>query len=185
MTRVVRVAAVALALSACGGGGGSTAIVRATVAADVVPAQIKTNELHLVAYDTKDVKHAFAPKGARTLAEDAKVWEVRQADLLVGALEVVALGERADPADRDDRRSMISQAIPGSADRFDVEDVEVYAGRSGRRQLYCWFSNDLLVFLQLRGTALDGEAIVADLVRHQVTSPSWRSLPPIDEEDEG
>ena len=127
---------------------------------------------------------AFDPKGARSLADDARVWEVRQADLLVGALEVVALGERADPGNDDDRRSMIGQAIPGNADRFDVEGVEIYAGRTGRRQLYCWFSNDLLVFLQLRGDGLDGEAIVADLVRHQVANPGWESLPPVEEEEE-
>ena len=79
---------------------------------------------------------------------------------------------------------MIGQAIPGNADRFDVEGVEIYAGRNGSRQLYCWFSDDLLVFLQLRGVAVDGEEVVADLVRHQVANPKWESLPPVEEEDE-
>jgi hypothetical protein len=173
-----------LALSACGTSGASEPAAKAKVPVNIVPAEIATGGLHLVEYTGEEVAEAFAPKGARSLADDAKVWEVRQADLLIGALEVVALGERADPADRDDRRSMIGQAIPGSADRFDVEGVEIYSGRAGQRRLYCWFSNDLLVFLQLRGTALDGEEIVADLVRHQVTLPEWQSLPPVDEEEE-
>ena len=177
-------AVVLVVLSACGASEASTSVARAKVPDGIVPERTATGELHLVPYEGEEVAEAFDPKGARSLADDAEVWEVRQADLLVGALEVVALGERADPANRDDRRSMVGQAIPGSADRFDVEGVEIYVGRSGQRQLYCWFSNDLLVFLQLRGTALDGEEIVADLVRHQVTQPGWRTLPPIDEEEE-
>lgn len=184
MRRLAALAIVYAALAGACGGGPDAPAAKARVPKGIVPAQVESSGLHLVPYLDEEVRKAFSPKGANSLADDASVWEVRQADLLVGALEVVALNDEADPAERKDRRSMVSQAIPGTADRFDVEDVEIYAGKSGSRQLYCWFSSDLMVYLQLRGTTLDGEKVVADLVRHQVAQREWRSLPPIDEEEE-
>jgi hypothetical protein len=184
VSRRLGVGALALAVLAACGSGAATEAVRGRVPDNLVPGQLATGPLHLVPYTNEEVARVFRPKGGNSLADDAKVWEVRQADLLVGALEIVALNEKADPADTKDRRSMVGQAIPGEPDRFDVEDVEIYAGRLGSRKLYCWFSNDLLVFLQLRGATLDGERVVADLVRHQVAQRGWDSLPPIEVEEE-
>lgn len=184
MRRAVAIVAVLCAGASACGSGGNERVAKATVPAGIVPDSVSADSLHLVPYTAKEVKHVFAPKGGSGLADDARVWEVRQAELLVGALEIVALNDKADPAEKRDRRSMVSQAIPGTPDRFDVEDVEVYSGRAQSRQLYCWFSSDLMVYLQLRGATLDGEKIVSDVVRHQVAQRGWRSLPPLEEEDE-
>lgn len=170
-------------LVACSGGDAAPPA-PATVPDGIVPDAVKTGELALLRYEDDELETAFNPKGARTLVDDAGVWQVRQEALLVGALQVVALAERADPANADDLRSMVSQAIPGSPDRFDIEGVQVFAGTSGERELYCWFSDRLMVFLQLKSEDVDGEEVVAELVRHQVAHDAWKSLPPLSEEDE-
>jgi hypothetical protein len=187
LARVVVVVMTVLA-SACGGGDAEP-VTKATVPDGIVPAEVATGALKIVPYDDAEVEEAFNPKGTTSLVDDGEVWQVRSDALLVGALQVVALAPRADPSNPDDLRSMVSQAIAGSPDRFDIEGVQVFAGRTGERELYTWFSSRLMVYLQLRvggaGSArFDGEAVVADLIRHQVTHDAWESLPPLTEEDE-
>ncbi|HVM54456.1 MAG TPA: hypothetical protein VM262_14790 [Acidimicrobiales bacterium] len=181
--RWVRAAAVAAAagglvvLAACGDGEQEVAVptrVDAALAPEVVHGDLKL-------YENRDEETvaAFANAGARSLVSDGKVWEIRRADRLVGALQVTTVLPTVDLSEEAVRSTIVRQIIPGAQTRIRIDAVEVYTTEINDKAVFVWFGDGLYQVLQIKDAQLDGayEEVATDVIRHQATVPAWKPLP--------
>lgn len=164
---------VALIGPACGGGGGDDEVVLEKVPEELVPAEIASGELRFYPNDDDGTKRAFADAGDDTLQADARLWELRQGERLVGALQVTTVVPDVDLRTEDDRNTLLRLIIVGSANRLDIGDTPVWVTANEDKVVYVWFARSLFEVLQLKGSRLDAEAVITELVNFQTATPAW------------
>jgi hypothetical protein len=154
-----------------------------TVPDAVVPGALPDN---IALYENTDEEtlEAFAAGGSSSLVADGRLWELRQGARLVGALQVSTVMTRVDLADRGQRTSMLRQVLPGNLNQLVVDRVPVWAAEANDKVVYVWFATGTFQVLQLKGSTLDSEAILREIVAHQLAAEDWLPLPPEAYEDE-
>lgn len=149
----------------------------------VVPSSLTAGDIQLVENTDDETLEAFANGGDMSLVADGRLWELRQGARLVGALQVSTVMTRVDLADSEQRTSMLRQVLPGSLNQIVVDRVPVWAAESNDKVVYVWFATDTFQVLQLKGSQLEPEAVLREVVGHQLGSEDWLPLPPEAYED--
>ena len=181
---VVAVAFAAATFGACGGDEPvETSAPPPSVPDAVVPTALEGGKIELHENLAEETVQAFANGGEMSLVADGRLWELRQGARLVGALQVSTVVDRIDLKKSEDRRSMLRQVLPGNLNQLLVNDVPVWATEANDKVVYMWFATGTFQVLQLKGSQLDSEAILNEVIAHQRGSEDWLPLPPEAYED--
>lgn len=181
--RILAVVALVAALGSCGNDEPvETTTPPPSVPDAVVPATL-AGDIELRENLDDETLEAFANGGERSLVADGRLWELRQGPRLVGALQVSTVVDRIDLAETADRQSMLRQVLPGNLNQLLVHGVPVWATEANDKVVYMWFATDIFQVLQLKGSRLDPEAVLHDVIAHQRGSEDWLPLPPESYED--
>lgn len=172
--------AVAVTGAACGGDDDGPAAALERIDEQLVPAEVAGGELKFFPRTDDATTKAFANAGGDTLQADARLWELRAGERLVGALQVTTVVPDVDLTNKSDRDELLRQIIVGSVNRLEIDDTPVWVTATDDKVVYVWFGRTLFQVLQLKGTRLDAEAVLTDVVRYQTALPAWD---PIDPED--
>jgi hypothetical protein len=179
-TRHIAVAALVASSALAGGCGGKSsadAEPPLKVPAAIVPAALSGGiELHENTDD--ETLKAFANGGKLSLVADARLWELRQGTRLVGALQVATFVRRVDLTKADARKSMLRQVLPGDLNQLNIDEVPVWAVESNDKVVYMWFASHMFEVLQLKGSQLQPESILREVVGHEKQSDEFLPLPP-------
>jgi hypothetical protein len=179
--RVARAAAVALVAGLALGCGSSSApeVAPARVDTKLAPAAVGT-DLKLYENRKKATVAAFAQAGERTLVSDGRIWEIRRADRLIGALQITTVLPTVDLTKEETRATIVHQIIPGTLTRIRIGDVEVYTAVVNDKAVFLWFGADLYEVLQIKDSRLAGayDTVATAVIEHQATVPAWKPLPP-------
>lgn len=186
--RAVVVVVVATLLASLGSGCGGDPPVESvtpppTVPDAVVPGSL-SDDIALFENTDEETLEAFSAGGKMSLVADGRLWELRQGARLIGALQVSTVMTRVDLADRAQRSSMLRQVLPGNLNQLVVDRVPVWAAEANDKVVYVWFATGTFQVLQLKGSTLDAEAILREVVAHQLAAEDWLPLPPEAYEDE-
>ena len=175
---LVAVALVAV-LAGCGGGG-EVEVAPPRVADTLAPAEV-AGGLKLYENTAESTRKAIADAGERTLAADARIWEIRRADRLVGALQITTVLPQVDLRDAEVRRAIGRQIIPGAVTRIRIDAIEVLTREVNDKAVFLWFGDGMYEVLQVKDRELQGryEDVAAAVIRHQATVPAWKPLPEV------
>lgn len=175
----------ATVLGACGGGGGGAVGPPPRVPRDMVPMSLGVGPgLTVVQNTSKEVKRAFAVVGAKSLAYDGAVWELRLGSQLVGVLQITSLNDRVDTTKADDRAAVRRDVLAGSQNAFDVATTPVWTTKDAGRGTYVWFGRQMLGVLQMKSDQFDIDEAATKMVTVLLQSDEWPELPPEVFEDE-
>jgi hypothetical protein len=176
------VVVIVAAASVVGCAGGTTHKNEAAVPVpvEIVPKDLAASGLTLHINADKDTTDAFATAGPNALVGDGKVWELRAADRLVGALEIATLKTRVDPAKEKDRKAILGQVLPGNTERIEVVGQPVWTakGDSKTKAVFVFFGAHMLGILQLKGKGIEINTVSTDLISRVTSQPLWDALPP-------
>lgn len=178
--RVIASSATTLALVACGGGEPPVAA-PPPLPTSTVPSTLSVLNTKVVMRlnTSRKTKTAFTSVGANSLVLDAAVWELRKADKLVGALELVTLDpRRVDTARTKDRAQIRGQILSSAAAQLDVDGLPVWSAKDGDRMLYVWYGREVLGVLQIRSDLLDPEETMTKLLTSMTGADAWPALAP-------
>lgn len=180
----IAIAVAALTAGACGGGEKAAPVKPANVPVEIVPATLADGTLTL--QEDATARKAFSTIGDRALVADGRLWTIRQGERLIATLQISTLKPRVDLLNEKERESVINNVLPGTKQRISVNDVSVVqTDSSDKKTVYLWFGRSLFEVLQVKGSKIDPEQILAELVEFQKSSPHWKPLPkPADESDE-
>jgi hypothetical protein len=183
MTRRRTLAAVALLgavlVGACGRGDGAVAAAPPRVPRDAVPATLEVGPgLSVTPNTSKEVKKAFALAGAKSLAFDGAVWELRMGSQLVGVLQLTSLNDRVDTTNSDDRKAVRRDILSGSESAFDIATTPVWVTKDAGRGTYIWFGRQMLAVLQMKSSQFDIDDAATRMVTILLQSDKWPELPP-------
>ena len=176
-------AAVLLAALAACGSNSSTTKALAKVPTDLAPAEIAGGEIKLYPKLDPATRRAFADAGEKSLQADAKLWELRQGDRLVGALQITTVVPKLDLERTRDRTSLLRQIMVGSVNQLEVGDTPVWVTAANDKIVYMWFGQGLFEVLQLKGSRLDPERVLTDVLTYQAATKAWEPLAPEAYED--
>lgn len=166
---------VVLLLGACGDEEAGIGVRPVEIADELVPEAVGGG-LKLYESTAEETVNAFANAGEESLVADGRLWEIRKAARLVGALQIATMQPKVDLADARRRDSIVTDVLIGSYDRIRVGDVEVYTSAANDKVVYLWFGESMFEVLQLKGDELDHEQVLADVIEHQDGLRSWRPL---------
>jgi hypothetical protein len=150
----------------------------AKVPVDLAPASVSAGTIKLYAKTDRATARAFADAGEKSLQADAKLWELRQGDRLVGALQITTVVPKLDLRKDKDRDSLLRQVMIGSVEQLAVGDLPVWVTSANDKVVYMWFGQGLFEVLQLKGSQLQPEQVLTDLVKFQEQTKAWEPLPP-------
>jgi hypothetical protein len=172
-------------LGACGRGDGQAVGPPPRVPRNVVPATLEVGPgLSVTPNTSKEVKKAFAIAGARSLAFDGAVWEVRLGSQLVGVLQLTSLNDRVDTTKSDDRKAVRRDILSGSESAFDIATTPVWVTKDAGRGTYIWFGRQMLGVLQMKSSLFDIDDAATRMVTTLLQSEEWPELPPEAFEDD-
>jgi hypothetical protein len=174
--RAVAAAALLVMLAACGGGERADAHLGPSVPTELVPEALESGKLRVIQNEADSTKKAFQRGGAHVLIADGGLWEIRDGQRLVGALEVATVKNRVNLARRKVRRTIVRNVMPARMQRLDVGDLTVYSTKSNDKIVYMWFGKKSFQILQLKGSALDPEALLNEIVEYQTSSDDKADL---------
>jgi hypothetical protein len=176
--RAFRVFAVFAVLTFVGACGGKAAVLPPLpkVTAAMVPTAIASGGIKLYPKEDPDTRKAFAGGGQKTLVSDARLWELRQGDRLVGALQVATVMPKLKLAKAAHRDAVLHQILPGNVGEIDVGDTHVWVAAANDKVVYVWFGTNTFEVLQLKGSKLSPEDVLTQLLTFQSTSPAWKPL---------
>ena len=186
---IAALAAVLAVSTASGCGDDSNASANADVAPAEVPNEVVPPALKSGEYSTRiddQAKEAFTKLDEKALVADGRLWQIRQVsdDRLIGTLQISTVAARVDLLEQSQRDAIVNHILPGSKQEIEVGGLDVWASESNDKLVYVWFAKDLFQVLQLKGTNIDPEAIVQEIVAHQTASPAWKPLPQPAEDEE-
>lgn len=172
-------------LAGCGSGDGEPTVAPPAVDESLAPASVGDG-LALYESTAKETVRAFANVGDNSLVSDGRLWEIRRADRLIGALQLTTVLPDVDLVREATRSAIVSQILPGTSSRIRIGDEEVYTTTANDKAVFVWFGRDIYVVLQLKDRELDGkyDAIAEEVISHQVASEAWKPLPLVLDTDE-
>lgn len=177
LPRRVVTALVALSLLAAACGSEPVPLTAPRIPEQAVPARLEVAGTSLTMQPSApaDVRRAFRSVGPTSLVDDGRVWELRDADRLVGLLQLATIKRRADTRKEEDRRAIRGQILTGEPTELDFSGVPVYQTTDGALSVFVWFGRQLLGTLTLKG--VDADAVSNDLVTRILQSRAWPNLP--------
>jgi hypothetical protein len=168
---------VAIAASGCGSGERAVEVPLAKVPSSLVPAAIPSGDIKLFPNTDRETVKAFASAGDHSLVADARLWELRQGERLVGALQVSTVVPKLDLSQRSNRQSVVRQIMPSTVSELTVADIDVAVTSSNDKVVYLWFSRGMFQVLQLKGSKLLPEEVLTQILAYQTASDAWKPLP--------
>ena len=96
----------------------------------------------------------------------------------MGALQITTVVPKLDLAHKQDRESLLHQIMSTSVNELEVGDLPVWATSSNDKVVYIWFGRGLFEVLQLKGSRLEPEKVLQDIVTYQAGTRAWVPLPP-------
>ena len=187
--RVLRSVAVAgfVLAAACGGGTEAVVTPPPPVPTEIVPSVLDAGKLKILENVDKKTQEAFTGGGKKILIGDGKLWEIRDGQRLIGTLQLSTLKTKVDVTKKDTRDTIVRGLMPGSVNRLDVDDVTVFATSSNDKITYLWFGKRLFQVVTLKGTALEPEKLLGELIAYQLGTPKGQDVllrGDLEEEDE-
>lgn len=185
MKRLIVVTLAVGLVGACGRGDPASIGPPPRVPRAIVPVSLAVGPgLAVVPNASPEVKRAFAVKGAKSLAYDGAVWEIRLGSQLVGVLQLTSLNDRVDTTKPDDRKAVRRDVLSGSPNAFDVATTPVWTTKDAGRATYVWFGRQMLGILQMKSDQFDIDDAATKMVTVLLQSDQWPELPPeVFEED--
>ncbi len=163
----VVVAVALVALGACGRGGDESP---APLAVSLVPARVATGELTLVRDRSKETTAGLRADGDDFAVGQSGLWEIRQGDELVGALQLSMLKGEVDLGEAKQRDQIVRGVAP-TGRRQRVGKTQVVVQKEPDKSVYFWFRESpkmyLVLQLKSRGFDADPDAVLADVLAHQ------------------
>ena len=175
MTKALRVGCIALLLAACGRSA-ATEAPPPKVPVALVPKSIQRGTLKLYENKSPTTQKAFRHGDPHVLVGDGRLWEIRDHQRLVGALEIATVKSSVGLRSSKVRKSIVTDVMPGRVDELSVGDVTVYATSSNDKVVYMWFGKKLFEILQLKGSTLDPEGLLTDVVAYQTATDERAAL---------
>jgi hypothetical protein len=162
-------ACVALLFASCAG----SAAVEAPppkVPLSLVPKSLQSGTLKLYENTGKSTKAAFKTGSRNALIGEGRLWEIRDHQRLVGALEIATVRPKVRLRSTKVRKGIVNEVMPGRVDELTVGDVTVYSTSSNDKVVYMWFGKKLFEILQLKGSTIDPEGLLTDVVGYQTAT---------------
>jgi hypothetical protein len=169
--------ALAVVASGCGGGSATQPLPLAKVNAALVPTDLPSSGIKLYPNTDPETVKAFASAGDHSLVADARLWELRQADRLVGALQVATVIPKLDLSRAEHRNSILRQIMPATVATLTVANVEVSMATSNDKVVYVWFADGVFEVLQLKGSKLIPDEVLTQVLAFQTASDAWHPVP--------
>lgn len=176
----VATAIAVLASSACAGRLSSIREPTRPVPTEIVPTTLPGESLTLQLDRDPAIHSAFGQAGALGLSSDGDLWQIHAGTQLVGALQLATLKTRVNPARAADRDTVISQVLPGTPERIDLNGLPVWTlpTAGSARAIFLWFGTDIFGVLQLKANSVDSDKVAGDLITELASQPAWPALPP-------
>jgi hypothetical protein len=174
--RIVPLIVAAVIFASCGSDSTSKSVAT-RVQPSLVPAALGDGSLALQEDET--AHKAFANAGAQSLVDDGRLWAIRDGDQLVATLQVATLDPKVDLGDGDEVEALIRSILPGTKERFTIADLDVVQVATEDKTVYLWFGRSMFQILQIKGTAIDPEVLLGELIAFQTSLPEWRPAPSI------
>jgi hypothetical protein len=146
------------------------------VPVELVPPSLQNGSLRVIEKRSHTTQEAFTQSGSRVLIGEGRLWEIRDGQRLVGALEVATVKHRLNLRSRKRRSTLVRDIMPGSIQELTVGEVTVYATSSNDKVVYMWFGKSLFEILQLKGSTLDPEALLTDIIDYQTATDDRAEL---------
>jgi hypothetical protein len=163
--------------AACGSGGDAVEVPLAKVPTSLVPAAIPSGGIKLFPNTDRETVKALASAGAHSLVADARLWELRQGERLVGALQIATVVPKLDLTRRENRQSVVRQIMPSTVSELTVANIDVAVTSANDKVVYLWFSQGMFQVLQLKGSKLAPEEVLTQILAYQTASDAWKALP--------
>ena len=173
--RLLAALALAVVLGTGCGSDDDTSSAPVRVNSALVPPTLGDGTLDLS--EDEKAHEAFGKIQGTVLVEDGRLWAVRDGERLVATLQVSTLDSRVDLGDADELDSLISSLLPGTKERFTVGDLSVVQVATDDKTVYLWFGERMFQVLQIKGTELNHEALLTELITYQTGLPAWQSPP--------
>ncbi|HUR79108.1 MAG TPA: hypothetical protein VMZ22_14255 [Acidimicrobiales bacterium] len=177
---IVALAYCAALLTACGRGDEGAQVVPEKVNVELVP-PVLGNGLLTLLEDTK-AKKSFGRLPENALVADGRLFAVRQGPRLVATLQLSTLVPEVDLTDPKRKREIVSKLLPGIRQELSVADMPVYQVAGEDKVVYVWFGRQMFEVFQIKGSAIEPEKLLTEVVRFQLESPAWKPLPETQEE---
>jgi hypothetical protein len=136
----------------------------------------------LVLHEDDKAKDAFASLNDNALIADGKLFAIRRGERLVATLQLSTLVPEVDLTDRDRRDEMIDKLLPGVKDELRIGEISVFQVAGDDKVAYVWFGAQMFQVLQVKGSAVDPEDVLGEIVAFQLASPAWHPLTEAEEE---
>jgi hypothetical protein len=177
------VAVVACLSSACGSGGdGELQAAPPKVGTELVPPSLAGGSLVLV--EDGKAKEAFGKLPENALVADGRLYAIRQGDRLVATLQLSTLLPEVDLTDTNRYKEIADELLPGTKEELEVGGLKVLQVPGEDKVVFLWFGRQMFQVLQVKGSRVDPEAVLAEVIGYQQASPAWEPLPAVDENDE-
>lgn len=166
----------------CGGGPAVDALPPPKVPVSLVPGTLQAGRLKLIENIDPSTTNALRSDEPRVLIADGRLWEVRDGQRLVGALEIATVKNTVRLRRNSVRQTIVRNVMPARVERLDVGELTVYATAANDKIVYLWFGKKLFQILQLKGSALDPEALLNEIVEFQTATDELASFLLLDTE---
>jgi hypothetical protein len=91
---------------------------------------------------------------------------------------VSTLKPTIDAADETDRESITNLILTSAKQKITINDVSVVqTGSTDDKTVYLWFGKSLFQVLQVKGSKIDPERLLREILDFQQASPVWQPLP--------
>jgi hypothetical protein len=177
---VVAAPLVLMLAASCGGGEQEVPVQPAKIDAALIPPTLANGEL--VLREDEKAADAFASLPDSALVADGRLYAIRLGERLVATLQISTLLPEIDLTDPDRYEEVRKKLLPGVGEELSVADVEVFEVAGDDKVVYVWFGRHMFQVLQIKGSKVAPEEILAEVIAFQQASPAWEPLPQTEEE---
>ena len=147
----------------------------------LVPATLEPN---LGFEEFTAAKQTFAEAGPKSLVADGRLWQIRRGAQLLGTLQISTLKPEVSTANPKDRKDILQSVLTGTPyETIDVSGVPVAAATAADRTLFVWFGAKLFQVLQLKGSKVEPDKVIAALIDHELATGLLQPVGSVDEEN--
>jgi hypothetical protein len=164
-----------VAVTSCGRGGPDVTAAPERVATELVPPALGGGAL--VLDEDAKAKEAFSKLPKNALVADGRLYAIRRKDRLVATLQLSTLLPEVDLTDPKRHDEVINQLLPGVKQELQVAGLSVFQVAGEDKVIYVWFGRQMFEVLQAKGTKIEPEKVLAEIIGFQQASPSWKPLP--------